>query len=218
MYGLGIRISFYLQWLGTIFAAYLAPSEVPGLRLSLAFFISATFLALIIQASWETITPLDIYVTLLLTYGSYYAYIPIYFWRIITFCNPFWDPTRWPKVPVTGFYRRANLTLLMAVSGFQIWFWGVGINELDGGFVVDDGDGDGIQGGACQEWGFFFTKVPLHAGLFIAVNIFFAVALLICVLVGMGFEVGIVWMPRWMRRSERKFDRVLDRWEAKGEE
>lgn len=42
MYGLGIRLAFYLQWLGSIFAAWIARSEVSDLAFSNAVFISAT--------------------------------------------------------------------------------------------------------------------------------------------------------------------------------
>ncbi|KAK3331474.1 hypothetical protein B0H66DRAFT_97898 [Apodospora peruviana] len=207
MYGLGIRIAFYLQWFGTILASWIARTEVPGLRLANSFFIGATFLALIIQASYSapTIRAVDIYITLLLTYGSYYYYVPVYLWRIVTMCNPFWDPSRWPRVPTTVLYRRLNLILLVAVTCFQMWFWTNGVKALG-------------SGGDCQEYGFFFTQVPLHADLFIAVNIFFAVALLICCTASFAMDVGLVIPPRWMRKQERKFDRELERYDALGKD
>jgi hypothetical protein len=41
LYGLGIRVGFYLQWYSTILASWIAPSEVPSMRLSNFFFFAA---------------------------------------------------------------------------------------------------------------------------------------------------------------------------------
>ncbi|KAL9073481.1 MAG: hypothetical protein Q9161_002902 [Pseudevernia consocians] len=51
MYGIGIRIGFYLQWYGAIFASWLAPSEVETLRFTITIYIAATFVALIAQVA-----------------------------------------------------------------------------------------------------------------------------------------------------------------------
>lgn len=199
MYGLGIRIAFYLQWFGTLFAAWLAPTEVPGLRLSNAFFISATFLALLIQTSRNTLTSLDIYITLLLTYGAYYYYVPVYAWRFVSGCSPFWDPTRWPIVRATAQYTVLNLWLLIAVTGYQMWFWTTGVKSLP---RTDTG---------CREYGFFFAKVPLKDGLFVAVNIFFAIVLLLCCCGSLVFMMRVMRPPRWLRRKERRFKRKREK-------
>lgn len=199
MYGLGIRIGFYLQWYGTIIATWLAESEVPGLRLANSFFIGATFLAMIIQTSTKTVQPLDTYITLLLTYGSYYTYVPIYLWRLVTGCSPFWDPSRWPRVPPTTLYTILNLWLLMAVSCFQMWFWTTGIKIM----AKDSG---------CQEYGFFFTMVPLDSDLSVATNILFTLALLVCCSFSLCLDTGLVKPPRWLRRKEQKYKRQMKKY------
>jgi hypothetical protein len=51
MYGLGIRIGFYLQWYSAIVASWIAPSEINSLRFTNSLFIAATFLALVIQTA-----------------------------------------------------------------------------------------------------------------------------------------------------------------------
>lgn len=71
MYGLGIRLGYYLQWFGIILASPLAPDEVPNARFALALFISATFQALIIQIVRRNLYIVEIYVVLLLTFGAY---------------------------------------------------------------------------------------------------------------------------------------------------
>jgi hypothetical protein len=62
MYGLGIRIGFYMQCYGTILASWLAPPEVPNLRLTNRFFITATSIALAIQR--DSLLPSQIYINL----------------------------------------------------------------------------------------------------------------------------------------------------------
>jgi hypothetical protein len=79
MYGLGIRIGFYLQWYSAILASSVAPSEINPLRFSNSLFIAATFLALIIQTARDTLDPIDIYIVSLLIFGFnfYLVRVPI---------------------------------------------------------------------------------------------------------------------------------------------
>ncbi|TKA66540.1 hypothetical protein B0A49_10482 [Cryomyces minteri] len=78
MYGLGIRIGFYLQWYSGILASILAPSELPGLRFAKALFIAATFLALLILTIQNPLglQVAEVYIILLLTFGSYLFFVP----------------------------------------------------------------------------------------------------------------------------------------------
>ena len=71
MYGLGIRIGFYLQWYAGGFASWLALSEVVELRLTNSVFIAATFLALLIQVILDVsnLQVVEVYIILLLTFG-----------------------------------------------------------------------------------------------------------------------------------------------------
>ncbi|KAF2639521.1 hypothetical protein P280DRAFT_402131 [Massarina eburnea CBS 473.64] len=80
MYGLGIRLAYYLQWYGMILASWIAPSEVKSLAFSNDIFVAATFLALIIETAGhvDRIQPVEIYIVLLLTFGAYIALVPIY--------------------------------------------------------------------------------------------------------------------------------------------
>ncbi|KAH6880658.1 hypothetical protein B0T10DRAFT_551461 [Thelonectria olida] len=192
MYGLGIRVGFYTQWLGTIIANWLAKKEVPGLRLANSLFIGATFIALIIQTLMKTVRPLDIYIILLLTYGSYYAYVPTYLWRLFTGCSPLWDPTRWTRVRPTALYFTLNLLLLIAVSCYQIWFWTTGIRSL----AMEMG---------CQEYSFLFTKVRLDSGVCIALNLTFALGLLVCCSFSLCLELKIMRPPKWLRIKDIKY-------------
>jgi hypothetical protein len=168
MYGLGIRIGFYLQWFGTILALWIARSEVPGMRLSNSLFVAATFLALIIQTEKNNLKAVEIYVILLLTFGGYLYFVPLYIWRLLTGCTPELDPSRYPLVNASRMFSALNFLLLVSVSIFQLWFW---ISKVDR--VGFDG---------CEPYGFFFARLRLNGIGFMVANILFHFILLFCCL------------------------------------
>jgi tellurite resistance protein TehA-like permease len=64
----------------------------------LELFISATFLALVIQTVHHGIYEVEIYIILLITFGAYLFIIPSLLWRLATGCQPLLDPSRLPLV------------------------------------------------------------------------------------------------------------------------
>ena len=189
---LGIRIGFYLQWFGSIVAEWLSKDQALSLRFANSFFIAATFLALIIQTSTGLLSSVDIYIIILLTYGAYYYFIPLYTWRLIIGCSPFWDPSRWPRVPPSRVYSSLTFALLVAVASFQMWFWCTGVNTVP------------RKVSGCPEYGFFFAMIPLDNAGFIAVNILVNVGMLIACFVHLCLALGLVRQPRNLRRKEKK--------------
>ncbi|KAF2472760.1 uncharacterized protein BDR25DRAFT_365913 [Lindgomyces ingoldianus] len=159
MYGLGIRLGYYLQWYGAIFAAWFAPTESRSLRFTNALFIAASFLALVIITArdMESLQPVEVYIILLLMFGAYLALIPIYLWRLLTKCDPYWDPTRYPLVIPGAVFANLHLLLLVGVLVYQYWFWFNRVSSLD---HVN-----------CQQYGFFFAQIRLNNKGFVAVNI-----------------------------------------------
>jgi hypothetical protein len=187
MYGLGIRVGFYVQWYSTILGAWIAPSEVPGMRLSNSFFVSATFLALIIQVAKDNLTTADIYITLLLIFGGYLYLVPLFIWRLVTGCEPRWDPSRYSRVKNGPLFSSLNFMLLLAVSAYQLWFWLRKVQDND------------IAG--CVEYGFFFSKFHLKARGFVIANIVFqSILLAACVIVLLGL---CVFRLRGDKRNQR---------------
>lgn len=166
MYGLGIRIGFYLQWYAGDLTSWLAPSEVNGIRLTVSVFIAATFLALLIQVILDVsnLQVVEVYIILLLTFGYFLFFVPLYIWRLLTGYNPAFDPTRFPHVRPGKIYGPLNFLLLVAVASFQLWFWFARVPQLDGQ--------------ACQEYGFFFAKIRLNEKAFEVLNIVFYFLLL----------------------------------------
>lgn len=180
MYGLGIRLSFYLQWLCKILAtilqtkAKLLPTqdslfeELSSLIFANSVFVAATFLTLIIQSAGNAnnLEFVEAYIILLLTFGSNLALIPVYIWRLVTHWNPLLDPTRFMPDPGAT-WSFLFVLLLLHLCVFQIWFCIARIPRLNEK--------------ECQEYGFLFARIPLNNSRFRILNVvLYLLLLLIC--------------------------------------
>lgn len=160
-----------------------------GLRPSNSFFVSATFLALLMQTVRNALRPVEIYIVLLLTFGGYLLFRPLYLWRLITGCAPQWDPSRYPRMRNGPVFSVLNFLLLVSVSIFQLWFW------FDG--VKSAGQDE------CAENGLFFSRLLLNERGFVAANIIFHLILLMCctgmLCVSVAKRIGILQEPEYRR-------------------
>ncbi|KXJ88834.1 hypothetical protein Micbo1qcDRAFT_206977 [Microdochium bolleyi] len=184
MYGLGIRLGFYLNWFAGILANLIAVQEIETIRYAFTCFIGATFLALVVQTAQKNtrgtaiddntgLTALDTHVVLLLCFGYYYSIVPTYLWRLVTGFDPRLDPTRWPRLKPSVTYIYAHAALVAGVAGFQLWFWAVEAPRTE----------------VCGWQGFLFVMAPMTGNAFRYVSIAFqAVILLIC-LVSLGVQM-----------------------------
>ena len=200
MYGLGIRLGYYLQWFAVIIAAWIAPSEVGSLRLGNLFFVAATFLALIVQIALQNIETVEIYVVLLLTFGSSFHLVPILLWRFCTGFRPKWDPSRAPKAkPVSPLFNFLFSALLVAVTSFQIWFWVAKVPRL----APTD----------CPSYGFLFARMPLDSAALRWLNVVLSVLLL-----GLLLALYLIYLFNPLNIKERESGRVLKSKKLKPEE
>ncbi|KAK4443377.1 hypothetical protein QBC34DRAFT_337013 [Podospora aff. communis PSN243] len=205
LYGLGLRTAFYLLWSGTLIAGWITRPEVPTLRFVHTLFIAAALLSITILASWNSVFPIDVYITVLLAYGSFYALVPYYLWRAVTVCNPFTDMGRWPRVRSTAVMRVVGLLLVVAGACFQIWFWSTGLHSLP-------------RERDCQTWGFFFSRAKLDAPVFVAANMVFIILILLGATMALMAELGMMGLPWWMAKREKSFRKMVKRAEQRGEE
>ncbi|KAK4186290.1 hypothetical protein QBC35DRAFT_501629 [Podospora australis] len=157
MYGLGIRLAFYIQWY-TLIACYLFQrvAEIHTVRLALNCFLSANFLALLIQTGRKVLSPIDTYITLVLYFGFYLSSIPVFMWRLLTRFDPAFDPTRWHLVRISKLDKAFHRVLVVSAAGFQLYFWTT---------VVPFADLD-----KCISHGFFLTKMPLDSDTLRTIN------------------------------------------------
>ena len=165
MYGLGIRVSFYLQWYSGILAAWIAPSEIPTLRIGYTFYIAATFLAVIIQVAQQRLEIIEVYIVMLLTFGGTLYLLPILIWRVLTWFNHAYDPWRFPRAKPPGkLFQALDTCLLVGVLSFQIWFWVQMVPRL--------------KNSSCIWYGFIFYKVVLNSNVFWIFNLVVSALLL----------------------------------------
>ncbi|KAN0080492.1 hypothetical protein V8E54_003696 [Elaphomyces granulatus] len=187
MYGLGIRVGFYLQWYGAILASWIAPSEINALRFSNSLFVGATFLALIIQTAESELQPVEIYIILLLAFGYYLYFVPLFLWRLVTGCSPHLDPSRWPRKKQGTVFSVLNFILLGSVSVFQMWFWA---NQI--AHPSDESD--------CEVFAFAFIKVRLDNQAFNIFNIVLYTLLLVtCIFV---LSVALLVLMNWIEEDK----------------
>ena len=159
MYGLGIRLGFYFQWIaGSLSSLLRIKSDVIAVRSALLGFTIATFIAVIAQTANSANTTVDIYVTLLLCFGFFYSYIAKYFWRISARLTHTPDPTIYTLVVASPEFDLIQRNLFLAVSGFRLWFWARRV-------LVDD------QQPGCAEYGFLFYPLELKSDIMRYVNI-----------------------------------------------
>jgi hypothetical protein len=158
MYGIGIRLGFYLQWFAVMLSTFLHISEeLSGIRFGLICFRAATFLALVVMTASGSATVMDMYITLLLCFGYYYFLIPLFLWRILSRFDVDYDPTRWNILPTSLKFDIVNHSLVLAVLGYQLWFWIAAIPKAP---FYD-----------CLSYGFLFSKLPLENRTFQSLNI-----------------------------------------------
>ncbi|KAJ0158954.1 hypothetical protein CTA2_10572 [Colletotrichum tanaceti] len=187
LYGLGIRVAFYIQWFGTIVVAYLEAADLPDIRLVGLLFSAAALIGLVVRLSVAALQPADIYIVLLLAMGIYLPLVPLYAWKAVTGFDPYWDPFRWSNEPSRAF-RGIDFTLLLATTSLAIWYWC--------SFVPENPCSSG-------QYGFLFSRVSLGNKGFIASSaIMYFGILLVCLLV-LLLMVG--WrVPFWRERRKKK--------------
>lgn len=198
MYGLGIRLGYYLQWYGGIFASLLAPEEVPNARFALGLFISATFLALVIQTVQNDLHAVEIYIILLLTFGAYLFLVPQLLWRLVTGCQPLLDPSRFPLVDPGPTHSDLHTLLILAVTGYQLWFWFVKVPDLDRFY--------------CRNYGFAFARVQLNSRAYQVINIVLYFVLGVAVLVLFTLRLNSITKgPGDKRKRAEQWEREKER-------
>jgi len=159
MYGLGIRIGFYCLWFGTILAYWNARGEFRLLKLVNFLFVGGEFLALIIQTTQDKLLPVETYIILFLAFGGYLHVVPLYLWKLFTWCEPRMDPSKYPRASTGRIFQLMDFMLMVGISVFQLWFWFTRVGAVD--TLI------------CPEFGFFFAQLLLNGKGYVVANILF---------------------------------------------
>lgn len=195
-YGVGIRIAFYLQWFGMIVASWALESDALNLKFINALTTAATSIGLVLNLS--RLQPVEIYIVLLLTCGTLYFTVPIYLWRLVTCCRPWWDPERWTRIKIGWLFRVLTYSMYGALLSLHIWFWCRGVHERREMDQKLDTDTE------CEQFGFLFGQVKLDGPGLVIPNLIFHFTIL---LVGTGISanrIGIFEGCYWDRSQKRR--------------
>lgn len=191
MYGLGIRLGIYLQWFGEILFDFFDEADVSEIRLLGLLLSGAIVLALLVKIVDQDVQAADIYIVLQLAAGSYIFLIPIYIWRVLTCCNPKWDPLKRSREINMPVYNVSTMMLLVVISALGLWFFSTYMPA---------------KGRQCEYYGFFFTKIRLDNAAYIVVNIVMHIAVILaCVAIALswaGFWDGQFRTRRHRRRRK----------------
>lgn len=168
MYGLGIGLAFYIQWIGVTAVEYIDESQLAPVRLLGLALSASTFIGLLCQGPAGHLSLAEVYLVLLLAMGIYLFTVPVYLWKAVTRFNPYWDPFRCTDEEQSPIYRIMDFSLMLALSCVGVWFWCA---------FVTDREAD------CDTYGFFFSRVAIENKVFKAFN---ALVYLVILLASIG--------------------------------
>lgn len=166
LYGLGIRVAFYIAWFALILIQWLDETELADIRLLALLLSAGQIISLIVQVADETIRAADIYISLLLAAGIFFFLVPVYVWRGVTLCNSHWNVLRWSKEKQSPMFKYTNFVLLIIVSALGTWFY---VTYLPG---LDE---------ECEQYGFLFAMVDLQNEVYVVFSaMLYIVILVVC--------------------------------------
>jgi hypothetical protein len=195
-YGVGIRIAFYLQWFGMIITSWTLESDALSLKFINALTTAATSIGLV--SNLERLQPVEIYIVLLLTCGALYFTVPVYLWRLVTCCRPWWDPERWTRIKTGWLFRISTYSMYGALLSLHIWFWCRGVHVRRKTDLKLDTD---IE---CEQFGFLFVQIRLDDPGLVTLNIIVHLTIL---LIGTGVfanRIGVFEGYYWDRSQKRR--------------
>lgn len=189
MYGLGIRLAFYIAWFGALLVEAIDETDLADVRFLGVLLSGAEALGLLIQVANTDLRAADIYISLLLASGIFIFLIPLYAWKAVSLCHPYWDPTRWTKERPSPIYRFCHFVLLIGVASLGTWFYTTYLPGLDEG---------------CDQYGFLFSRISVTNNGFIVPNAILSVLILV-VCAGILFQaVGWWCILLWPKEHKRK--------------
>ncbi|PWW75579.1 hypothetical protein C7212DRAFT_345521 [Tuber magnatum] len=117
VYGLGIRIGLYAQWLSTFLSNWLHQRKVTKMRDVNTCFQLAMLTALLAISNQDVTHAIDPYIVIIQIIGS-----------ASTITNHAAHKSQWNKTTWGGVIR---FFIYFAVAGFATWFWWIGIDNME---------------------------------------------------------------------------------------
>ena len=200
LYGLGIRVSFYLLWFFTLIGErfHERHAQVPrAVELVLAY---AVFVGLAMAAAAGYLVAAEVYVVLLLISTTVYLLVPRHTTDVVAWIRPDLGLGTRSRF---GFLGAARCLFVLIVVSLNIWFWGIGVESDSIGRNL------GGQGGCCpcqppQQVGFAFGPVEMHSGGFRAMNVLLILVLLTGGVIIGSMKAGVIRKKKSRRRRRAK--------------
>jgi hypothetical protein len=199
LYGLGIRVSFYLLWFFVLIGerCHERHAQVPrAVELVLAY---AVFLGLAMAASAGTVFAAEVYIALLLISTTVYLLVPRHTTDLVAWIRP--DLGLGTQRGKFGFIGFARCLFVLIVISLHLWFWGTGVDSVDIDRALR-------QQGGCQppqQVGFAFGPVEMHSGGFRAMNVLLMLALLSGGVVIGAMQARVIRRRKSRRRRRAKY-------------
>lgn len=173
MYGLGIRISSYVQWSAAIVFQRKGPKSLPEIRLLGLLLSGGVTIGLLHQTGQGKLDAAAIYILLLLATGPHMFLVPVYMWRALTCFDPLWNPLRGYQEEQLRAFRVLNMVLILTASSVGVWFYTTHLPALNRD---------------CVQYGFMFGKATLDDNApFAALNaLLYLLMLLTCATIVLG--------------------------------
>jgi len=157
LYGLGIRIGIYLQWISGLLANCFHADSVRDMLATNTIFLIALFTALAIISTEDTVLAAEVTILLQFCFGFVFTVSSTWGWRVsarqLNSAKEFGNPVYFPLLG-----SAIRLCLTTSICAYNVWFWFVGLGKL--------------SKAACDPVGFLFAPVDLlrHARVFFKIT------------------------------------------------
>ncbi|KAK0754679.1 hypothetical protein B0T18DRAFT_485091, partial [Schizothecium vesticola] len=214
IYGLGIRVSFYLLWFSLTLSRWIPSPDLFLVVLGTHFvFATAVFFGLVITAAnSRTLSAAEVYVTIMLISAlTCYERVPYCIWRMATAFRKELDNRVYyfhhglvgrENMAGPNIFVVTETSLLGCVVGLQLWFF---ISGVESGALYD-AETTTPGGARCvvrEQYGFLFTASDLQSAGFRALNIILILAVVIGSMVVSLADRGLI-LPQSRRRKRRQ--------------
>lgn len=214
LYGLGIRVSFYLLWFAVLIGERFHDEHAKVLRGTELVFAYAVFLGLSMTASAGYLFAVEVYIATLLISTTVYLLVPRHTTDLVAWIRP--DLGLGCRDRGFGVMVFLRCLFVLIVVGLQMWFWGTGVDSASIDRALRG------QGGGCQppvQVGFAFSPVELLNGGYRAMNVLLMLALLAGGVIIGAMKAGVRRRRVSRRRRKAKYVRTYHQrrgsWESK---
>ncbi|KAL2171952.1 hypothetical protein VTG60DRAFT_1011 [Thermothelomyces hinnuleus] len=189
LYGMGIRVSFYLLWFFVLIGERCHEQHAQVLRAAELVLAYAVFLGLAVAVSAGSLFAAEVYITLLLISTTVYLLVPRHTTDLMAWIRS--DLGIGTRRGRFGVVRAARFLFVLIVISLNLWFWGAGVKSTSINRNLRD------QGGCCPcqppaQVGFAFGPIEMQSGGFRAMNVLLMLALLAGGVIVGAMKTGLI--------------------------